>query len=378
MKIFHISDLHLGKRLNDYSLIDDQKYILTKIINAADEEKPDAVIIAGDVYDKSAPSAEAVALFDDFLCRLARRRLTVLVISGNHDSPERIAFGGRLMEASGVHLSPVYDGSAEKVTVGDAYGKVDFYLLPFIKPANVRRFFPDDEIVTYTDALRRAVGAMEVDPSKRSVLVTHQFVTGARRSDSEEISVGGADNVDGAVFDCFDYVALGHIHGPQNVGRETLRYCGTPLKYSLSEAGDTKSITSVEMKEKGNTTVREIPLVPMRDLREIRGTYGQLTLRENYEGTATDDYLHVVLTDEDDVPDALARLRIIYPNILDLDFDNARTRAAYNAELPDLSRYRSEAELFGDFFEKQNGRPMTEEQTARVAALFEKIKEESL
>ena len=378
MKFFHISDLHLGKRLNDYSLIDDQKYILTKIINAADEEKPDAVIIAGDVYDKSAPSAEAVALFDDFLCRLARRRLTVLVISGNHDSPERIAFGGRLMEASGVHLSPVYDGSAEKVTVGDAYGKVDFYLLPFIKPANVRRFFPDDEIVTYTDALRRAVGAMEVDPSKRSVLVTHQFVTGARRSDSEEISVGGADNVDGAVFDCFDYVALGHIHGPQNVGRETLRYCGTPLKYSLSEAGDTKSITSVEMKEKGNTTVREIPLVPMRDLREIRGTYGQLTLRENYEGTATDDYLHVVLTDEDDVPDALARLRIIYPNILDLDFDNARTRAAYNAELPDLSRYRSEAELFGDFFEKQNGRPMTEEQTARVAALFEKIKEESL
>ncbi|MBQ7160344.1 MAG: exonuclease SbcCD subunit D [Clostridia bacterium] len=378
MKIFHISDLHLGKRLNDYSLIDDQKYILTKIINAADEEKPDAVIIAGDVYDKSVPSAEAVALFDDFLCRLARRRLTVLVISGNHDSPERIAFGGRLMEASGVHLSPVYDGSAEKVTVGDAYGEVDFYLLPFIKPANVRRFFPDEEIVTYTDALRRAVGAMEVDPSKRSVLVTHQFVTGARRSDSEEISVGGADNVDGAVFDCFDYVALGHIHGPQNVGRETLRYCGTPLKYSLSEAGDTKSITSVEMKEKGNTTVREIPLVPMRDLREIRGTYGQLTLRENYEGTATDDYLHVVLTDEDDVPDALARLRIIYPNILDLDFDNARTRAAYNAELPDLSRYRSEAELFGDFFEKQNGRPMTEEQTARVAALFEKIKEESL
>ena len=295
-----------------------------------------------------------------------------------HDSPERIAFGGRLMEASGVHLSPVYDGSAEKVTVGDAYGEVDFYLLPFIKPANVRRFFPDEEIVTYTDALRRAVGAMEVDPSKRSVLVTHQFVTGARRSDSEEISVGGADNVDGAVFDCFDYVALGHIHGPQNVGRETLRYCGTPLKYSLSEAGDTKSITSVEMKEKGNTTVREIPLVPMRDLREIRGTYGQLTLRENYEGTATDDYLHVVLTDEDDVPDALARLRIIYPNILDLDFDNARTRAAFSAELPDLSRYRSEAELFGDFFEKQNGRPMTEEQTARVAALFEKIKEESL
>ena len=251
MKLIHLSDLHLGKRVNEFSMLEDQQYILTEILQIIDREKPDGVMIAGDVYDKSVPSAEAVALLDDFLVRLAKRDLQVFLISGNHDSPERMAFGGRLMAQSGVHLAPVYDGKVSPITLTDNYGPVNLYLLPFLKPAHVRRCFPEREILTYTDALAAAIEAMGVDPAQRNVLVTHQFVTGAARCDSEEISVGGTDNVDVSVFEPFDYVALGHIHGPQQVGRETVRYCGTPLKYSFSEAKHQKSVTVVELGEKG-------------------------------------------------------------------------------------------------------------------------------
>ena len=234
MKLIHLSDLHLGKRVNEFSMLEDQQYILTEILHIIDEEQPDGVLIAGDVYDKTVPSAEAVALLDDFLVRLAKRDLQIFLISGNHDSPERMAFGGRLMEGSGVHLAPVYDGRVRPIPMTDAYGTVNFYLLPFVKPAHVRRCFPEREITTYTDALAAAIEAMGVDTNGRNVLLTHQFVTGAARCDSEELSVGGTDNVDVSVFDPFDYVALGHIHGPQRVGRDTVRYCGTPLKYSFS------------------------------------------------------------------------------------------------------------------------------------------------
>ena len=220
MKFLHLSDLHIGKRVNEFSMLEDQEYILTKIINIIDSEKPDAVVIAGDVYDKSVPSAEAVQLFDDFLCRLAQRKLQVFVISGNHDSAERMAFGGRLMDISGVHMSPVYNGKVEAISLDDEFGKVNFFMLPFVKPANVRRFFEDAEIESYTDAVRVAVENMNVNADERNVIVTHQFVTGAVKCESEEISVGGSDNVDASVFDAFDYVALGHIHSPQNIGSE--------------------------------------------------------------------------------------------------------------------------------------------------------------
>ena len=240
MKFIHLSDLHLGKRVNEFSMLEDQQYILTEILHIIDTEKPDGVLIAGDVYDKSVPSAEAVALLDDFLVRMSKRSLRIFLISGNHDSPERMAFGGRLMESSGVYLAPVYDGKVTPITLIDEYGPVKVYLLPFVKPAHVRRCFPEQEISTYTDALCVAIEAMNVDPVERNVLVTHQFVTGATRCDSEELSVGGTDNVDVSVFESFDYVALGHIHGPQQVSRETVRYCGTPLKYSFSEAGHEK------------------------------------------------------------------------------------------------------------------------------------------
>ncbi|MBQ2159762.1 MAG: exonuclease SbcCD subunit D, partial [Oscillospiraceae bacterium] len=218
MKLIHLSDLHLGKRVNEFSMTEDQEYILKRILNVIDAESPDGVLIAGDVYDKSVPSAEAVALFDEFLVRLAARGLKVFVISGNHDSPERIAFGSRIMEKGGVYLSPVYNGKVEPIRLEDDFGEVDLYLLPFVKPAHVRRYREDAGIQTYTDAVRCAVEDMQIDPSKRNVLVTHQFVTGASRSDSEERSVGGSDNVDAEVFGAFDYVALGHIHSPQNCG----------------------------------------------------------------------------------------------------------------------------------------------------------------
>ena len=378
MKLIHLSDLHLGKRVNDFSMLEDQQYILAEILQIIDREKPDGVLIAGDVYDKSVPSAEAVALLDDFLVRLSKRELRIFVISGNHDSPERMAFGGRLMERSGVHLAPVYDGRVEPVVLTDEYGPVKLYLLPFVKPSHVRRCFPEREISTYTDAVAAAIEAMGVDTTARNVLVTHQFVTGAARCDSEELSVGGTDNVDAAVFDPFDYVALGHIHGPQQVGRETVRYCGTPLKYSFSEAGHKKSVTVVELGAKGSVTIRTIPLKPLRDMVELRGTYEELTLRAFYEGTSYPrDYIHITLTDEEDIPEAVGKLRIIYPNLMKLDYDNKRTRAGIHLEGAEDVQQKSPLELLEEFYSSQNGQPMSEEQRAFARDMMERIWEEN-
>ena len=379
MKLIHLSDLHLGKRLNEFSMIEDQRVVLLEILRIIRAEAPDAVILAGDIYDKPVPPGEAVQLLDEFLYQLSRDGLPVLIISGNHDSADRIAFGSRMLEKSGIYLSPVYRGDVSAVSFHDDFGEVRFYLLPFVKPAAVKALLPEEEregIVSYTDAVRFAISRMAVNPEIRNVLVTHQFVTGAELSESEDIAVGGTDNVDASVFDGFDYVALGHIHSPQSVGRETVRYCGTPLKYSFSEKDQVKSVTVVEMAEKGNVRVRTVPLRPARDLREIRGTYEELTLKSNYEGTATDDYLHVVLTDEQDVPDAVARLRVIYPNLMKLDYDNTRTRTAPELSGPSPEIRKTPLELFAEFYEKQTGHPMSEEQSRYSAALLEKIREE--
>ena len=374
MKLIHLSDLHLGKRVNEFSMIDDQRHVLDQILRVIDAERPDAVLIAGDVYDKPVPTAEAVALLDWFLVELSGRQLQVFVISGNHDSAERMAFGGRLMEQSGVHLAPVYDGTVARWTLTDEHGPVHLYLLPFVKPVHVRRCFPEREIETYTDAVAAAVEAMDVDPAARNVLVTHQFVTGAARCESEEVSVGGSDNVDASVFDKFDYVALGHLHGPQTVGRETVRYCGTPLKYSFSEVHHKKSVTVVELGEKGTVTVRTVPLTPRRDLVELRGTYEDVTRRDFYEGNGYgDSYVHITLTDEEDVPDALGKLRLIYPYLMKLDYDNQRTHAAgVGDEGGDLQR-RSPMELLEEFYELQNGQPMGQEQRQFARQLMERI-----
>lgn len=378
MKCIHLSDLHLGKRVNGFSMIGDQRHISEQILWIVEEERPDAVLIAGDVYDRPIPSVEAMGLFDDFLNRLVRAQVQVFIISGNHDSPERLAFAAELIEHSGIHIAPVYDGTVRPVSVKDRYGAVNIYMLPFLRPAHVRSAFPEEEIGSYTDAVRTAVAHMDVREEERNILVTHQFVTGAARTESEEIWVGGADNVDASVFDPFDYVALGHLHGPQHVGRESVRYCGTPLKYSFSEIGHRKSVTVLEFGKKGELSIRTRKLTPLHEMREIKGTYDELADKKNYEGTAVDDYLRVTLTDEEDVLDAVGKLRAIYPHLMELRYDNRRTRGDQEIAGVEEAEEKMPLELVRDFYRLQNGRDMSGEQEAFVAGSIEKIWEEDI
>lgn len=378
MKLIHLSDLHIGKRINEVSLIEDQQYILTEILKMLDQIRVDGLIIAGDVYDKSVPSAEAVTLFDDFLSRLALRNIPVLIISGNHDSPERLSFGNRIMEGAGIYLAPVYGGTVKPIVLNDEFGKVNFWLLPFIKPAHVKRFYPEEKIESYTDAVRVAIEKMKINTEERNVLVTHQFVTGAETCESEELSVGGTDNVDASVFGIFDYVALGHIHGPQNIGSNRIRYCGTPLKYSFSESGHIKSITEIEMGKKGSLELHTLPLLPKHDMRQISGTFEEITDKSFYENENREDYLHVILTDEEDVPEAMGRLRVIYPNLIKLSYDNTRTRTNRLIEGAQDVKTKSPLELFEDLYEEQNNQPMNSQQKAFALELIESIWEENL
>lgn len=412
MKFIHLSDLHLGKRVNGYSMLEDQEYILNEIKAVITAESPDAVLIAGDVYDKPVPPAEAVRLFDDFLVQLSRLGLKVFVISGNHDSPERIAFGSRLMDASGIYLSPVYDGTVTPVSLHDAYGVVDVYMLPFIKPAHVRRFYETEteQIQSYTDAMQTALSHLPLDHTHRNVLITHQFVTGSVRAESEEISVGGSDNIDASVFAPFDYVALGHLHTPQNCGQTApttaadssedeqadathdtelsvdtqagaprIRYCGTPLKYSFSEAKDRKSVTVIELYEKGNLHIHTVPLKPLHDLVELKGTYDTVTARSFYEGTSwQEDYTHITLTDEEDIPDAIGKLRAIYHHLMKLDYDNKRTRSSSEITADLAVEEKTPIQLFSDFYELQNNQPLSEDQATFLNGLIETIWEEDV
>ena len=426
MKFIHLSYLHLGKRVNGYSMLEGQEYILNEIKAVITAEAPDAVLIAGDVYDKPVPPAEAVRLFDDFLVQLSRWGLKVFVISGNHDSPERIAFGSRLMDASGIYLSPVYDGTVTPVSLHDTYGVVDIYMLPFLKPAHVRRFYETEteQIQSYTDAMQTAISHLPLDHTRRNVLITHQFVTGSVRAESEEISVGGSDNIDASVFAPFDYVALGHLHTPQNCGqtaptgaaessadeqvgaphdtessaneqtgatRDTalsaveqigatrIRYCGTPLKYSFSEAKDRKSVTVIELYEKGNLHIHTVPLKPLHDLVELKGTYDTVTARSFYEGTSwQEDYTHITLTDEEDIPDAIGKLRAIYHHLMKLDYDNKRTRSSSEITADLAMEEKTPIQLFSDFYELQNNQPLNEEQATFLNGLIETIWEEDV
>lgn len=377
MKLIHLSDLHLGKRVNDFSMLEEQEAIIDKILGIIDNESPDAVMIAGDVYDKSVPSAEAVQLFDRFLLRLAERELSVFVISGNHDSPERIAFGSGIMNARKIYLSPVYNGAVTPITLTDSDGQVNFYMLPFIKPAHVRRFFENEEIVSYTDAVRVAVSAMNIDESERNVLITHQFVSGSERTESEEVSVGGTDNVDLDAISGFDYVALGHIHRAQSCGGDTVRYCGTPLKYSFSEINDEKSVSIIELGAKNEPPViRTAPLTPIHEMSELRGKFSELYDPTFYSSTPKRaDYLRIVLTDEDDVPDAIGRLRAVYPNLMTLSYDNART--AKNAIVPGDSEAETKSpyQIFSEFFELQNNAPMSDKQSKYIRSILEETED---
>ena len=376
MKFFHLSDLHLGKRVNEFSMLEDQWDILQKIIMLAKENKPDAVFIAGDVYDKSMPIVEAVQLLDRFLVWLNELEISVFIVSGNHDSVERMAFGAELLKNSNVHIVQSYSGKMNPIQLADDYGDIFVWMLPYIKPVSVRRHFTDKEINSYSDAVAAALSNAPIDQGERNVLIAHQFVTGAITSESEEIVVGGSENVNASVFDAFDYVALGHIHRPQNIGRPTLRYCGTPLMYSFSEENDKKSITVVEMGKKGEIEISELPLAPTRVMREVRGTYNEIMTRDNYRNTNTEDYIRIVLTDEQDEPEAMAKLRNVYPNIMRVEYDNTRTRAAGSPETVASTDKKAPAELLGEFFEIQNGKPMSEEQTKYTESLFAEIWEE--
>ncbi len=371
MKLLHLADLHIGKRVNEFPMLADQRFVLEEALDIVRDLGVDALLVAGDLYDKATPSAEAVALVDWFLGEAVATGAHVLAVPGNHDSAERVAYASGLLARQGVHLPPVFDGTVARCTLEDAYGPVTFWLVPFLKPATVRPFFPDDAVETYTDALRLVVASCEVDPNGRNVALAHQFVTAGsvepERSDSEVAPVGGLDNVDAGVFEPFDYVALGHIHRPQRIGRDTVRYAGSPLKYSFSEIPYPKSAPLVELGPKGEVTVELVALTPLHDMRRLRGPLDELVAPAAVAAGDPQDYLQVVLTDEHPAPDALSRLRAVFPNVMALEYDNARTRcSADTADLPNLAR-RNPLELFEEFYERQNGQPLSPGQRALAA-----------
>lgn len=371
MRFLHISDLHLGKRVYEYSMLEEQKNALWQVLSAVDEKNVEGLFIAGDIYDKSIPTIEAIELFDSFLVELSNRNIDVYIISGNHDSPERVGFGADFFKSKRIYISKAYDGDIQYVDKEDLYGKIRIHLIPFLKPANVRRFHQETEIADYNSAIRTVVEDIKLCEDGRNVVLVHQFITGAVRSQSEESFLGGMDNIEYDLFDEFDYVALGHIHKSQAMGRQQVRYSGALVKYALDEINQVKSMTLVEIKGKGEVEIETIPIKPIHDMRRIEGTYMELTDRNNYVNTKVDDYLHVVLKDEEDVPDALRKLRVIYPNILKLEYDNTRTRYKNSVIEGKGVRRKEPMEYIEELFRKQNNEDMTSEQATVLKNIME-------
>ncbi len=373
MKFLHLADLHLGKRLGEFSLLEDQQAIWSEICTIITEQSPDVIVIAGDCYDKSIPPVEAVSSFDTMLCQLAAFNIPILIIYGNHDSPTRLAFGGKLMQENNVYISPVFDGEIMTFSAFDNYGEVCFYLLPYIRPATVRALYPEEEIDDFNDAVRVVLEHTDLNPTIRNVLVTHQYVEGATLYGTEERSVGGSDMVSADLFTTFDYTALGHLHKPQYIGVETIRYAGSPLKYSVSEAAHDKSVTLVELHEKGNLQITQIPLHPRHDLRLLRGTYVDIVTKSNNEGDAVKDYVQITLTDETDIPDVVGRLRTIYPNLLGITYDNTRTRQNQQILAVTAGETMTPDMYFSGLYELQNNQPLTDEQRTILQKLTQEI-----
>lgn len=376
MKFLHLSDLHIGKSVNGFPMLEEQRHVFWQIIEYIQKEKPDAVIIAGDVYDRAVPGAEAVRLFDDFLTDLANEDVTILLISGNHDSPERLHFASRLLADRKLHLCGVFDGKLHSVTVSDEFGGVNFWLLPFIRPSAVRGMFGDKQIESYTDAISAVLEATEIDHTGRNVLVSHQFYTAMGvtpiRSESEMNPVGGLDAVDAGIVSQFDYVALGHLHGAQPVCH-TIRYAGSPIKYSFSECRQKKSITLVEIKAKGDIAISTLPLTPLHDMRDIKGTLDQLLSDGLCAKDGKEDYLRVTLTDEEELIDPMGKIRSVYPNVMVLDFENARHNVQLSGAAIDSSKVEEQSpyDLFSEFFLEMNGAVMNETQAKIVRELME-------
>lgn len=374
MRFLHLADLHIGIRVNGFSMLEDQTFFMDRLFRCLDRDPVDAVVLAGDIYDKADPSAEAVDLFDALLSGLADRVAHVLVIPGNHDSPERIAYAGKLLEKQGVHIAPVYQGQIREITLHDQYGPVHFFLLPFLKPSSVRRFFPEETIEDYADALSCVFAHLSLNTEERNILVSHQFVSGALRSDSEQISIGGLDAIPRSVFSAFDYVALGHIHRPQTMGEEKLRYAGSPLKYSLSEVDQEKAILFVTLGEKGELSFTRETLPKLRDMRVIQGSFKELMHPD--EEAPRDDYLQVILKEDHEIPEVLSRLRTLYPNIMRLDYENRWKQREETEQIPQLDLLPP-LEIFSNFFQMQTGKPLTEEQEEFVSREMEEVQNET-
>lgn len=384
MKILHLADLHLGKILQEQSLIEDQEYMLKEIINIIKVEKVQVLLISGDVYDKSVPPTEAVNLLDDFLKTLIKElKIKVFIISGNHDSKDRLGFGNKIFEDEGLYIESRYTGILKKVKLEDKYGPLNIYMLPFIKPVEVKKFFEDDLENNYDLAINKIIEKEEIDKSERNIIMVHQFVTAGNvkpeRTESEVLSLGGIENVDVSNFKSFDYVAIGHVHRPQKIGRDTARYAGTILKYSFSEINHNKSIPIIDIKEKGNITINLLPLKPLRDMREIKGPIEELIKEENYKEGNLEDYIKAIITNEEPVYDAIGKIKKIYPNTLKLEIQNSKTinkNEEQNINLEELKK-KSELELFSDFYKLQNNLELNEEQKEIVKNIISEVKHET-
>lgn len=381
MKLLHLSDLHIGKSVNGYSMLEEQKNAFRQIIEYIIVEKPSALLIAGDIYDRAIPSVEAVRVFDEFLTNLLHTNIDVLIIAGNHDSPDRLNYANRILSEMRLHICGTFDGKMKPITLSDEFGKVNFYLLPFIKPIIVRGYCSDKEIESYDDAIRMILENIEIKVEERNILVSHQFFTkkgmDLERSDSEINIVGGIDEIDASILSLFDYVALGHLHGSQKVGAENIRYAGSPIKYSFSECKQNKCVLMIDIKEKGDITVKELPLKAIHDLREIKGKFDELLRADIAMVGNKDDYLRIVITDDDEIIDPMNKLRSVYPNAMVLGFENSRTsieleKIGSSAEnIESLSEY----DLFSQFYTDITGCTMTEEQAAIIHNLLDEESE---
>lgn len=379
MKLIHLADLHIGKRVNEFSMLEDQKYILKEILRIVDEVKPSGVLMAGDIYDKNVPAGEAVEVLDEFMTELVNRKVQLFIVSGNHDSPERLNFASRILQKNGVHIVGSFDGALRHISLNDEFGPINIYLLPFVKPAVVNRYYPNQDIESYEDAVKTVVDASRINEKERNILVVHQFITSGswqpERSDSETMSIGCLDNIDASVFAAFDYVALGHLHGPQSIGRETIRYAGSPLKYSFSEARQHKSVTILELGPKGTLETKGVFPPAWRDLREIKGPLAELLRVGASFPENSQDYIRAVLTDEDEVYDAIGQLRQVYPHIMRIEFENSHSRQALDSTSVasgDVAR-KNPLELFEEFYAKQNNLEMTEEQHRIIREVLDQV-----
>lgn len=384
MRLFHLSDLHIGKQFYGYSLLEDQEYILQEILQLVEERKPDAVLLAGDIYDKSVPAAEAVAVFDRFLSGLAVQepKIPVFLISGNHDSPERLAFAEKILERQQVYMAGLPPEKPEdflkRITLQDEWGPVDFWLLPFVKPGYVQGVFEEQRPETYQEAVEWILKREKVDKNRRNVILAHQFFTSGgkkpKQSESELVNVGGLDQVDAGCLESFEYAALGHIHRPQSMGRPGVRYCGTPLKYSVSEWDQEKTVTEVELKEKGTPPqIHLLPLTPLRDVKALRGSLEEILASE--EGETCFDYVSVTLTDEQEPYQPKERLEAVFPRILEVRMDNSRFR---NTEwkLEEEEEMADPREVFSHFFVQMQGREMDREEREILEEIFQKAGEQ--